>query len=203
MKAIIYDCEIINAIPPRKGEKMNGIEYCDGWRDFANMGISVIGAYDYTEDRYRVFCEDNRDAFADLCAAADICVGFNSIPFDNALIAATPYWCAPPAEKCYDLLREIWAAAGLPPEFDGKTHGGFGLDAVCEVNFRTKKTGNGALAPVAWQLGKIGDVIDYCLNDIRLTKQLFDAVLVGQTLINPKDNSLLVLTNPCAAAAPA
>jgi len=195
MKTIIYDCEIINAIPNRDGSTIKGITYCEGWHDHKNMGVSVTGVYDYHEDRYRVFCYDNRAEFAKLIAERDLCVGFNSIPFNNALLLACG-WPAPLEEKSYDLLRETWAAAGLGAAFDFKTHGGYGLDAMCACNFGTTKSGNGALAPVLWQQGRRGEVIDYCLNDIRLTKQLFDSVLVGKPLISPKDGGQLVLRKP-------
>lgn len=195
MNAIIYDCEIINAIPSRDGSVVTGVTYCAGWRDFPNMGVSVTGVYDYAEDRYRVFCGDNREEFGALIAKRDLCVGFNSIPFDNALLGACE-WPSPIQEKCYDLLREAWAAAGLGPDFNFKTHGGYGLDALCEINFGTKKSGNGALAPVLWQQGRRGEVIDYCLNDIRLTKQLFDRVLLGAPIISPKDGKALDLRRP-------
>ena len=194
MKAIIYDCEIIKAIPGKE-PRIDGIEYCAGWRDFANMGVSVTGVYDYAEDRYRVFCKDNLAELAKLIAERDLCVGFNSIPFDNSLLTASQ-WPCPPEAKSYDLLRETWAACGLGPEFNFKTHGGYGLDAMCEKNFGTKKSGNGALAPVLWQRGQIGKVIDYCLNDVRLTKQLFDAVFSALPLMNPKDGQPLMLRQP-------
>lgn len=189
--AIIYDCEIIKAIPNKYGERVEGIEYCNGWRDFSNMGVSVIGVYDYIDDQYCVFCADNSDDFTALWDNREICVGFNNIAFDNALIRAdkSANWQAPDDSKSYDLLREIWAANNLGSEFNPDTHGGYGLDAMCKVNFGTKKTGNGALAPVLWQQGKIGEVINYCLNDIRLTKQLFDAVLSGRPIISPKDGA--------------
>lgn len=198
MRAIIYDCEIIKAIPNRDGSKIDGIDYCEGWRDFGNMGISVIGAYDYVEDRYHVFCADNSEEFTRLFDNRDLCVGFNNIPFDNALIRASKEadWQAPDDSQCYDLLRETWAAAGLGPEFNFKTHGGFGLDAMCEKNFKTNKSGSGALAPVLWQQGKIGAVIDYCLNDVRMTKQFFDAVMTDTPIINPKDGKELKLRAP-------
>ena len=61
---LVYDIEIVNAIPDREGIKKEGVEYCEGWGDHAGMGISVIGAYDALEDRYRVFCEDNGNDFA-------------------------------------------------------------------------------------------------------------------------------------------
>ncbi|CAB4223480.1 hypothetical protein UFOVP1670_72 [uncultured Caudovirales phage] len=187
MRAIIYDIEIKKAIPDRNGKRLDGIEYCEGWQDHANMGISVIGCYDYVEDRARVFCDDNMGDFYDLCDSRDLLVGFNNIPFDNAVIDANHGGKIMPEDRCYDILREIWIAAGLPPTFDFKTHGGYGLDAMCERNFGTKKTGSGALAPVDWQQGRIGRVIDYCLNDIMLTKQLLDNIISGhQPLVDPK-----------------
>ena len=164
------------------------------------MGISVIGGYEYETGRYRVFCRDNMHEFAQAVERADIIVGFNNIAFDNAVIAACwgPLVKLPEGwqGKSYDLLREIWAAARLGPVFNFRTHGGYGLDAVCERNFGAKKTGNGALAPVLWQQGEIGQVIDYCLNDVRLTKLLFDRVLAGLPIISPKDGTKLMLRAP-------
>ena len=196
MKAIIYDIEILRAIPNKDGSKLEGIEYCGGWNDHANMGITVIGAYDYQEDRYRVFCKDNFQRFIARAAQPDmLLVGFNSIAFDNAVIGAElqiPF----PEGICYDLLRESWVAAGLGPKFEYPSHIGYGLDAMCARNFGTKKTGDGAVAPVLWQRGEIGQVIDYCLNDVRLTKQLFDAVLAGKSITNPTNGKALTLRNP-------
>lgn len=202
INAIIYDLEILLAVPPRRvGDAPvvleSGIEYCAGWHDHAHMGITVLGCYDYLEDRYRVFCDDNKDEFKLLVAnRVPLCVGFNNIPFDNQVLVHTPGWHSPNDTMCYDLLRQTWEAAGLRPTFASATHGGFGLDAMCETNFGTKKSGNGALAPVDWQQGRTGKVIDYCLNDVRLTKQLFDAVLAGAWIKNPKNKEPMRLMMP-------
>jgi hypothetical protein len=197
MKALIYDIEIKKAIPDKNKPREDGIEYCEDWHDHANMGISVIGAYDYATDRYHVFCDDNKDAFFEACLKAECLVSFNGIGFDNRVIEKT--WSFPDSiltKFVYDLLVETWVAAGLGPKFAGPSHGGFGLDAICSCNFGTKKSGNGALAPVLWQRGKIGEVIDYCLNDVRLTKQIFDKVLADRSLISPKDGRELTLRQP-------
>ena len=192
---LVYDLEIVNAIPGKNGAKLEGIKYCEGWADHAGMGISVIGAYDYKDDRYRVFCEDGFEDFRAICADRECLVGFNSIPFDNAVIGAT-LGLSLPENKCYDILREMWAASGLPPKFSFPSHIGYGLDLTCQANFGTEKTGDGALAPVDWQQGKIGKVIDYCLNDVKLTKQIFDAVLREQSIKSPKDGKPLRLRIP-------
>lgn len=202
MNALIYDIEIEKAICGKNEERLAGYDYCDGWQDHANMGISVIGAYDYAEDRYRVFCKDNMHEFAEAVEKTDLLVGFNNIAFDNAVIRACwePLVKMPEnwADKSYDLLVEIWRCVGLGPAFVYPTHMGFGLDAMCEKNFGTKKSGHGAKAPIYWQRGAIGNVIDYCLNDVRLTKQLFDAVLRGDAIKSPKDGANLTLRNPNA-----
>ena len=39
------------------------------------------------------------------------------------------------------------------------------------------KTGNGAHAPIWYQEGKLGKVIDYCLNDVRVETKLFMKVM--------------------------
>ncbi|CAB5083340.1 hypothetical protein IST4116A_01234 [Burkholderia cenocepacia] len=186
--SLIYDIEIVKAILGRGEERIEGIQYCDGWHDHAGMGISVIGAYDYAEARYRVFCEDNLDEFVALCAERAPLVSFNGIGFDDKVINATldPYSAMPKSFR-YDLLAEIWRAAGLDPTFGGNSHTGYGLDATCEVNFGIRKSGNGAHAPIAWQQGRVGEVIDYCLNDIRITKRLFDhAVVLGEPIVLAK-----------------
>lgn len=200
MKALIYDIEIVKAIPERSGTRDLDIEYCAGWQDHANMGISVCGGFETETNRYRVFCTDNLHEFALAVERADVLVGFNNIAFDNAVIRAAwqPVVKLPKnwEAKSYDLLREIWLGAGLAPEFNYKTHGGYGLDAVCEKNFGTKKSGDGALAPKMWQRGMIGNVIDYCLNDITLTKQLFDRVLMNGVIISPKDGKTISIRHP-------
>lgn len=187
---IIFDCEIVKAIPPKDGKKVKEINYCAGWRDFDNMGISVISAYDYVEDRYRIFCQDNFSEFQTLLEKRNVIVGFNSLAFDNKLCAANGIYV--PAEKSYDILVEVWKAKGLGKTFNIKNshrYLGLGLDNLVQINFEQKKTGNGELAPVFWQERKIGAVADYCLTDVWLTKMLMDRILETGQLLDSHKNS--------------
>lgn len=188
MKILIYDIEIIKAVPDKKFPVQEGVEYCAGWQDHANMGVSVIGAYDYASNRYRTFCADNFDEFRSLKIKSDTVVTFNGIGFDDKVLSA----CSVDGvshPNHYDILRELWLGAGLGPEFIYPSHIGFGLEAVGMANFGLSKTGNGALAPVDWQQGKIGSVIDYCLNDVALTKRCFDRIRTMGGLLDPRDSS--------------
>ena len=91
----------------------------------------------------------------------------------------------------------MWRAAGLGPKFEYPSHLGFGLDATAKANQIGGKTGTGELAPINWQRGKIGNVIDYCLEDVRLTKRLIDRVLRLGILQDPRfPDQVLTLPRP-------
>ncbi len=181
---IIYDCEIIKAIAKKGEEKIPGIEYCDGWQYFENMGIACICAYDYDRDRYRTFLSDNFDEFQRMCHETDLIVGFNSLAFDNQLCRASGFTIDD--KKSYDILVEILDGVGLGRKFKYSDCTGYGLDDCCKANFGRGKTGNGAFAPVEWQRGEYGKVIDYCLNDVWLTKRLLDRIIRCGYIVDPK-----------------
>jgi hypothetical protein len=180
---LIYDIEIEKAILGRNETKIEGIQYCDGWNDHAGMGISCLCCYDYGTGKYRVFTASNKDQFAQLCQER-IIVGFNSRNFDNKVLKAV--WDIIPADSM-DILLGIQETTG--------TFKGYGLDACCEANFGIKKTGHGALAPVDWQQGKIGDVIDYCLSDVYMTKRLFDMIRTVGGIRSPLDAGAFIPVN--------
>lgn len=178
---ILYDVEVLRGVPDKKHPRIDGIEYCDGWNDHAGMGLSIIAAYDYATARYRIFHDDNFGEFEDLVHGRNV-IGFNSAAFDDSVCRHAGI----SVNTTYDVLAEIWVAAGLSREFKFPSHLGYGLEAVCKVNFDCGKIGNGALAPVWWQQGKTGRATDYCLDDVQLLKLLVDLLASGGKLINPK-----------------
>ncbi|MCK4822746.1 hypothetical protein KA005_43685, partial [bacterium] len=114
---LVYDIEIKKAILGKTDQPIEGVEYCDGWNDHAEMGVSCVCCYDYVDDRYRVFCEDNMQDFALLVDSREVIVGFNNIGFDNKVLA---YQGTDPPEqnleylnkRSYDILAEIRHAGG-------------------------------------------------------------------------------------------
>ena len=190
-KILIYDCEIIKAIRDPKKVDLAHIEYCNGWDDYENMGISVIGVNFITVGIDRVF---NHTIDVDLQSfklgldRTDVLVGFNNQSFDDKLIKANGF-VIPEHVVNYDLLAEIWEGAGLGREFVYPTHAGFGLDAICKANGLGEKSGDGANAAVLWQKGKHQEVIDYCENDIKLTRKLFDLIQEKGEIKDPREDN--------------
>lgn len=195
MNILIYDCEIIKAVPVdyKNQALIEGIEYCEGWKDFDNMGISVIGAYLSWEKEFIAFTDEPSidkssrvlplSYFQDALNKADILVGFNHLSFDNNLIKANNFEI-PSTIRHYDILVEMWNAVGLGAEFVYPHHAGFSLDQTCKVNGIGEKTGTGANAAILWQRGKYQEVIDYCLNDVKLTLDLLKNIQANDGWIN-------------------
>lgn len=200
MRIIIYDCEIIKAIPDKNKVNLGHIEYCNGWDDFENMGISVIGV-NILDDNFDLvsnhnIASNNLGTFQLGLNGTEVLVGFNNQHFDDNLIKANGF-TIPENVVNYDILAEIWEAAGLGRTFEYPTHAGFSLDAICKANGLGEKTGTGANAAILWQQGKVKEVIEYCENDIRLTKQLFDLIQEKGEIIDPRiDNYYFNKYNP-------
>lgn len=191
---IIYDIEIKKAILANGESPIKGIEYCEGWHDHKNMDISCIGVYDYHEDRWRIFQEDNMQEFVNLINNTETIVSFNGIGFDKKLLQANNMDY--PDEKDYDLLAEIWEADGLTRQFQYPSHIGYGLGDICQVNFGIQKTGHGGNAPMQWQQKQFGAVIDYCINDIKLTKNLLDHIIKTGQIISPVTKKIIRVRKP-------
>lgn len=194
---IVYDCEIIKCIPSSKEKTDPDLMYCNGWDDHENMGISVIGAYDYMTGQLKAFVDADMQVgmpqvsyfehFQLLVNKRETVIGFNSVAFDDKLCEAHGI----KIKTTYDLLREVRIASGQPPHYvPGETRGGYSLNALAKVNLASQKTGSGELAPKLWQQGKYYEVIRYCLNDVWLTKCLFDK---RGFLVDPTDGSHLAL----------
>ena len=176
---IVYDCEIKRGVVTENNPHRDGFEYAAGWEDFAGMGISVLCAYDVRESWYRVFCEDNIDDFVNIVCNRRGVIGFNNHRFDDRLLAAHGIDVG---NYSRDIAASIWRAAGVP---QGEHPSGLGLDAICKANGLGGKSASAADAPQDWQRGRIGRVIDYCLNDVRMTVRLLRLIQDTGWIIYP------------------
>lgn len=166
---IVFDVEIKKGILGRNEKAIEGIEYCGGWRDFKNMGVACVCTFDTYTYLARAFTSDLASLTEYLHGQET--GGFNTKRFDIPLLKE--HGVEINIDRHYDALEEVWLKCGLDPDrFVPATHGGWGLDAIMQATFGLAKTGHGAMAPVWWQRGEHGRVIDYCLNDSWLEAKL-------------------------------
>ncbi|MEK9185609.1 MAG: ribonuclease H-like domain-containing protein, partial [Patescibacteria group bacterium] len=75
--------------------------------------------------------------------------------------------------KSIDLLKEIQKSAGRRMK----------LDQVAEGTLGIKKSGHGLDAIEWWKKGEIEKLRKYCLDDVRITRDLYDYALQNSKLI--------------------
>lgn len=193
---LVYDLEIIKAICKDNEKRLPGIEYCAGFDDFDNMGIATVCCYDFKENRPRVFTATNLSAFFELCSQRNLLVSFNGLSFDNNVLRVHHpdlfrFQEIFHPDRCFDIYAEIKKAVHSTKLY------GTNLAAMAKANLNSQgKTGSGALAPVNWQRGHYGEVIDYCLQDAMLTARLLKRIMLQQYLFHPRTGDRIPLRVP-------
>lgn len=141
-----------------------------GWHNFEALRISVVGAYSYARDRYFCFEENELDDLWALLAGASLVVGFSSNRYDIPVLNC---YCGRRgildsfnlfAKERLDLLEEIERVTGRR----------ISLNRLAAANLGREKTGSGAEAIYLFRDGRIAELKEYCLADVKITKDLFD-----------------------------
>lgn len=146
------------------------------------MQITVVGVYNYAKDEYKIyFLEELSELEADL-KQANLLVGFNNDHFDTPIL-----------NKYFNLDLFSIASFDILREFRAKTGKRLGLDAIASMTLGSSKSGTGSNAMLLYQEGKLQELADYCLNDVKLTKDIFEYCILKQHLIYPSKDGWLRL----------
>ncbi|QQS23331.1 ribonuclease H-like domain-containing protein [bacterium] len=136
------------------------------------LKISVCGIYNYATDEYLIYEEHELPRLGSLLQSADQIIGFNIKQFDfevlqpylNFDINSVPY---------YDLLEEIDKVLGHKIK----------LESVAQGSIGSGKSGNGLEALLYYKNGKMDLLKKYCLDDVRVTKEVYEYALKNQKLL--------------------
>lgn len=136
------------------------------------LKISVVGIYDYSTGRYQVFEESELPRLASLLQATDQIIGFNIKNFDFAVLQ--PYLHFNIFDVPYfDILEEIEKAVGHRVS----------LEAVAQGTAGTGKSGTGMQALLYYRNGRMDLLKKYCLDDVKVTKQIYEYALRNQKIL--------------------
>lgn len=136
------------------------------------LKISVCGIYDYSTDQYSIYEEHELPRLASILQSADQIIGFNIKNFDfevlqpylNFNIHDVPY---------YDILEEIEKVIGHRVK----------LESVAQGTIGSGKSGNGLEALLYYRNGRLDLLKKYCLDDVKVTKLVYDYALKNQKLL--------------------
>ncbi len=151
-----------------------------GKADPALLDICVVAIHDSKDDSYQTFMEEELAALWPILENADILIGYNSDHFDIPLL--NKYYPGDLTKiKSIDLLKEIRSSIGKRLK----------LDSIAEATLGEHKSGNGMDAVIWYRNGEIEKVKKYCIDDVRITKQLYEYARKHQ-LLKYKDGTNLI-----------
>ncbi len=151
MNKIVFDIETQNTFQEA------------GSSDPADLSISLVGIYNYETDKYDSFLESELSRLWPIIEKTDMLIGYNSDHFDIPLL--NKYYPGDLTKiKSLDLLKEIKNSFGRRVK----------LDSVALGTFNKGKTGNGLEAITWWKNGEIDNIRKYCLEDVKITKELYE-----------------------------
>lgn len=137
-----------------------------GANDPTGLDISVGCFYDSGTDRYHAVTIDELATIWPIIEQADALVGYNSNHFDIPLL--NKYYPGDLRQiKSIDLLESIRLSLGRRLR----------LDSVASATVGAKKSADGIQAVRWWREGKINEIKKYCLQDVKVTKLIFEYAL--------------------------
>jgi len=134
-----------------------------GSADPTALDISLVGLYDSETNSYMSFLEHEFNSLWPILEKADLLIGFNSDHFDIPLL--NKYYPGDLTKiKSLDILKEVRNAINRRVK----------LDQIAEGTLGTKKSGHGLEAITWWKNGEIEKIRKYCIDDVRITKEIYD-----------------------------
>ncbi len=136
------------------------------------LKVSVACIYDYSTDKYLSFEEHELAKLSPILQTADQIIGYNIKDFDFEVIQ--PYLNFNIFEVPYlDLLEEIGKVLGHRIK----------LETVAQGTLGSGKSGSGLEAILYYQNGRMDLLKKYCLDDVKITKQVYDYALKNAKIL--------------------
>lgn len=142
-----------------------------GSNDPADLDLSVICIHDSFTNEFTSYLEADFGKLWPILEQADAFVTWNGDHFDIPLL--NKYYPGDLSKiKSIDLMREVQQVLGRRLK----------LDSVGEATLNRNKSGNGIDAIEWWRNGEVDKIIQYCIEDVRLTRDLYDYALAKKHL---------------------
>lgn len=143
------------------------------------LGVSIVGVYSYADDSLRCYEEKDFPALEELFRNTTRIIGFNSKHFDVPVLQ--PHVRVPLAAISHlDLMTDVESYLGFR----------ISLDNLAKTNLGVSKSAHGMDAIQWWQEGNIEAIKKYCLDDVRITRDLYEygkrhGAIVAETRNDP------------------
>ena len=156
MRKIVFDIETQNFFPDV------------GKRDPVLLDISLLAIHDSEDNSYKSFLHTELGELWPILEKADLLIGYNSEYFDIPLL--NKYYPGDLTQiKHVDLMKEIKKTLGRRIR----------LDAIAKATLGIGKSAHASQSLVWWKNGEIEKLRDYCIQDVKITKGLYEFALIN------------------------
>lgn len=143
-----------------------------------DLDLAVVCIHDSETDKYTHYFKETLNDLWPIIEKADALIGYNSNHFDIPLL--DKYYAGDLTQiKSIDILVDIHKSLGRRIK----------LDHVAQATLGEAKSGNGLESIVWWKNGEIDKVVEYCIQDVKVTKEVFEYALKNGELKYPNKNS--------------
>lgn len=134
-----------------------------GKYDPSLLKVSLVGLYLYRTDEYLSFLEPDLPKLWRLLESADRIIGYNLFGFDYQVL--NTYYPGDLSKfPTLDVMKDIEKQIGFRVKLDDVAHASLG----------TGKSGNGLQAIEFFRKGEIQKLREYCLQDVKVTKEVYE-----------------------------
>ncbi len=134
-----------------------------GHIDVNEQELTVVGIHDSETGEYSAYFKEELPRLWPILERTDMLIGFNSDAFDIPLL--NRYYPGDLSRlRSLDLLTEVQNVLGRRIR----------LQSLAEATLGKGKSGDGLKASEWWKEGKKEKVREYCIEDVRITRELFD-----------------------------
>lgn len=145
-------------------ETQTAIDYSSGKANLEELKISIAGVWDYESYKLYGLREGELPHLLPKLKQAQLLIGFNSLGFDNAVLQNYYKDFEINSIPQLDLLDSVKKVLGFRLK----------LQTLVEATLKEGKSGSGLEAVEYFREGEWQKLEKYCLDDVRLTKDLFE-----------------------------
>lgn len=132
-----------------------------GWAHIDKLGVSVACAYDSKSGEFLSFREHELEGLNKLCKER-LVIGYNIIGFDLKVL--TSYGFEPKKFDVFDIMLDIENTSGWRY---------VKLDNIAKATLGIQKIAEGLQAVEWYKRGEMDKIIEYCLKDVEITRDVF------------------------------
>ncbi len=134
--------------------------------DMTALNLSVVAIHDSETNEYTSYTQEELPQLWPILEHTDMLVGYNSNTFDIPIL--NKYYAGDLSKiRSLDLLVEVQKVLGRRIR----------LQSLAEATLKRGKGGDGLKAVEWWAQGKVDLVRKYCIEDVRITREIYDYAL--------------------------